>query len=913
MAFMLEDICENRIPARQIIRASTSFMTLPSLRRATALTLIILLIGSTFTHAAYAADAAPSTDAATAPAATDTSSSDSTDTSATAATAPSDASDSTSDSSSSDTGAAQQSTATQSDASTTDVSDTVSASDTSASSSEADTQTSVTATGTGDMDASTTPALPDLPTDDTPASTSSDDVASTGGTLATTTLPDVPAVPSGDSIATTSSSVAATTTSAVASTTIPFQIPFADAASTTASTTPTIQSGEAVAVANILNIVNTNIVNSQGAVVLGNYFDPENGTIDLRSSNPFGALACNLLSCNTGGITVNVGDNASIDNAVALSADTGGNAITSNTDGTINTGNAFAGLNLVNLANTNIVDSNYLLVTLNAFQGVNGDIVFPSLTNFLNQLANAGGSGSFSVDPSADVQNNVSATADSGGNSTDAASSTIATGSALSAGNVFNRINTASLGGGNVSILFRVQGNWTGQIFGAPAGLNWTQGSDGSILLFGAPSLSAGSGADLSDTAITGSSTAKINNNVTVAALTGANHIATDGSALITTGNALASANVVNVANTDVVGKNWILAVVNIFGNFTGNIAFGRPDLWVGEQVSVPSFIQNGTDVTYKYTVINNGDSDATNAMLTDTQDMTHMSIASSSVPYSVDSAGHMVWQLGTIPAGQAMEVSYDAQVQDTQPGTPITDSVSVGEHETDNNIADNTDTATIAASASPSGGLESASARFAPDAVASVNDIAQPDLSAIRVERDTATATLTRGERAHETLTIRNNGTNASPALALDDILRDPSGTMIQDQSGSIGVLQPGDAVTIDYDLAFAADAPAGRYTLSTVVDSGDMSAMASDNGTLILKGAAAAPGVPTNHASKQSLAATIAGSLVTHIAHASTGNLGAAAAAAGISWQLALFLFLIAAIAAGAGLTAYRLRKRA
>ncbi|MDB5266101.1 MAG: hypothetical protein JWM39_814 [Parcubacteria group bacterium] len=727
--------------------------------------------------------------------------------------------------------------------------------------------------------------------------------------------PSVPSAPSGDSIATTSSTEAANTVSTIASTTQ--RIVDTIASSTGTTTTPIIQSGEAVAVANILNIVNTNIVNSQGAVVLGNYFNTATSTIDLRSSNPFGALACDLLSCDSGGITVNVGSNASIDNAVALSADSGGNNITSNTNGVINTGNAFAGLNLINLANMNIIDSNYLLVTLNAFQGINGDIVFPSLTNFLSSLAQGGNGGSFSADSTANVQNNITTNADSGSNSTDAASSTIATGSAQSSGSVFNRINAASIGGGNVSILFRVQGNWAGQIFDAPAGLNWTRGADGSILLFGDPG-STGTGADLSNTNITGSTTAHINNNVSVTALTGDNHADVAGSALITTGNALASANVVNVANTNVVGKNWILAVVNIFGDFNGNIAFGRPDLWVGEQVSTPSFIQNGSQVTYKYSVINNGDSNASDATLTDTQDLAHLDISNPSVPYTTDANGHLVWQLGAIPAGRAVEVTYQATVKDSPPGTAITNSVTVGEHETDNNTVDNTDTATINASEPSFSSLSSAS--FANDLDLHIKDnnltTAVPDLSNITVERGAATTTISRGHQAHETLTVRNGGSAASPALTLHDIMRDPSGTMIQDQSGSIGVLQPGDAVTIGYDLAFADDAPAGTYALTTVLSAGDMSAAANDNGTLILQGAATgAKGSATKSGTKfdsvGSIAATVAGSLTTKVAHASDGSLAAGAGFAGISWQLGLILFVLIALALGLGTTALRMRR--
>src|SRR5690606_19371843 len=98
-------------------------------------------------------------------------------------------------------------------------------------------------------------------------------------------------------------------------------------------------------------------------------------------------LGCSLISCQGEQVTVNIDNNASIDNEVLITANSGGNTISDTDNGVIETGNAYAGLNLINVANTNLIDSNYLLVTLNAFQDVNGDIVFPSLSQFFSSLS----------------------------------------------------------------------------------------------------------------------------------------------------------------------------------------------------------------------------------------------------------------------------------------------------------------------------------------------------------------------------------------------------------------------------------------------------------------------------------------------------------------------------------------------
>src|SRR5207302_369486 len=132
-----------------------------------------------------------------------------------------------------------------------------------------------------------------------------------------------------------------------------------------------------------------------------------------------------------------------------------------------------------------------------------------------------------------------------------------------------------------ISILFRISGSWKGHMYGVPDNVSVIRGPDGSIFMFGASSTPSTAA---TNTWLDSTSTAAIDNRVQVSALSGQNAIDNAGTALINTGNALASANIINIANQNIIGKNWILAIIDIFGNFNGDIAFGRPDLWVGDQ-----------------------------------------------------------------------------------------------------------------------------------------------------------------------------------------------------------------------------------------------------------------------------------------------------------------------------------------
>lgn len=601
-------------------------------------------------------------------------------------------------------------------------------------------------------------------------------------------------------------------------------------------TTPIIMSGKSVALANILNIVNTNSINSSGYILFSNLLSSAAGGIDLRKSSAGSSLeeGCAILECmSTANTIVNFQNDALIDNLIRMSATSGGNIIQGADGAVINTGDAYAGLNLVNFANANFIDSHYALVALNAFGDVHGDIVLPGLKNFFSG-GQASAQNEIALTNGAKIENELVVEANSGDNLVlDSGSSTIKTGESHATQNVFNQINTSLIGDASVMILLRVHGGWFGGISSAPAYIVLGDVGDGTYFMSGLFPTGASQLGGLGMTgggspvrAVAGTNTATIHNDVILGALSGENSISGADTALITTGNAYAGANVINIANANVIGRNWLLAVINVFGDFHGNIAFGRPDLWMGVQVEAPVGVGNGSEATYKLTVINNGDADATAVRVTDDVDQAHVDILESSLPYTTGADGNLVWELGMIPSGQATEFTYRARFKDAASGYAVTNTVTAMESETDNNLTDNTDTASVVMSPPCClgyGGVGGGSVWIPPvtetqNSGAGASATLGSNLK-LRVARASTSTVATSLSTTTLQMVITNKNGSTIPSVQFIDELRNPEGNIIGREVWNLGQILPNEEVTVSYDIHFGANATSGVYLLSSVV----------------------------------------------------------------------------------------------
>jgi hypothetical protein len=608
----------------------------------------------------------------------------------------------------------------------------------------------------------------------------------------------------------------------------------------------TINTGDSVAAANVVNVVNTNIFNSNGLLLfLSNLF----GNINFDLRNAFGMFdsaqdgsasqtsatstaaggSCALDACLSSSVnfTSYSSSSARIINDMVVRSTSGAN-IALSPDGTaiINSGDAFAAGNLINVANTNFIDSNYLLISLNNFGDMFGDLVLPGASFFEQFFSRKNSlSASTTVENTnlASVLNAGDTQAISGGNLASSTDSTINTGAAEAHSSTINQLNQNFFGADSLVIMLRVWGDWRGEIFSAPEGLRWHNNGDGSLSLMfsgndsaaSSTSTQGGTGGELSlaSSLIQNNSAAEILNNMQIMALTGDNYAesgAANGAAIINSGNAYAASSIVNVANTNVIGSNWLLAMINIFGDWQGNIAFGRPDLWVGAVAETPgSPMRPGDNIGFKVTVANRGDAIARDVKLKLLSDWSLMWVNGGR---DLGDGGRE-WEVGDIGPGEAEEVHIEAEVRDiVAPGEKVFEPVfSVSAQEPDNNTDDNTDRIALAVKSESAVISNGPSIYYTPPSklvLEKINSAPTPIFAPSTVDY---------------TITIRNEGIGPAYYAELIDTLRGHNGDVLNEERWPLDTIYPGEEITVTYTTEYSAGTIPGVYSNKAYVKAYD------------------------------------------------------------------------------------------
>lgn len=285
---------------------------------------------------------------------------------------------------------------------------------------------------------------------------------------------------------------------------------------------------------------------------------------------------------------------AKIVNNVNLTAQSGGN-VSDDVVNIINTGDADAIANIFNLANINLVGNCGFFGIVNVFGNQTGDIILPKTEAYLGSPTESGGStqqnkpaivseiaklGGFNIsnNNSAVIANNVFITANTGDNTTDGVA-VVNTGASISDMRLLDMANMNIIGNRWALVIVNYYGEWEGEVRG------WSGNSESkphSLLLWiqlpdkqEAASEQSTSEKETQPASIATNNDAVVTNNVTLNADTG-NNRAHGRYSDVKTGRARAIVNEFTLANTNIIGNNWFFSVINIFGNFLGDLVFGK-------------------------------------------------------------------------------------------------------------------------------------------------------------------------------------------------------------------------------------------------------------------------------------------------------------------------------------------------
>lgn len=326
-----------------------------------------------------------------------------------------------------------------------------------------------------------------------------------------------------------------------------------NSAGTQSTSQNAISTGDANIQADVLNLANTNSANSDTQFQIQNVFGSQTGDITLVDAGSKAPEPSLLL--------VNQSNTATVTNYILVYANSGWNLITGGL-GDIQTGAAYATVNIINFINANLANSQLSFAIINVFGTLDGNIVLPEPSQLATLL---GGNAQINQTNTGTVNNSVTASSDTGGNSLENGS--IETGNAITTANVINNVNSNMLGGSFYHLLVNNYGTWNGQFVGwgnlAPEAPHYGH------MFFDVNNMPALDTLILNGE-INQTNDATVINTVVAQSNTGNNTI--DGNGKIKTGNAYTTVNLLNFVNSNWAGTRGFFGLVNILGTLNGDI-----------------------------------------------------------------------------------------------------------------------------------------------------------------------------------------------------------------------------------------------------------------------------------------------------------------------------------------------------
>jgi hypothetical protein len=329
---------------------------------------------------------------------------------------------------------------------------------------------------------------------------------------------------------------------------------------------------------------------------------------------------------------------AVVENDVLVAATTGDNTSSYNTgDGIVESGDADLIANVVNFINTNVVNSEVVLATINVFGEWVGDLILPVLglegssseaAAVIASNKNTGPDSQNETATSIDLEfeaindndgliiNDLNPEANTGENRAEhnTKSGIIETGESLAQASIASVANQNITNDNPILLIINTLGEWVGEII-SPTGATSHESGEQDVLVystFGGESVNFADGpATLAEsfnnetgpnseniteididksTLIENTNDFVIENNIELLADTGGNEASCNtGQGIVKSGDANLASNLVNFVNTNIADSKVIVAVVNVFGEWLGNILAPESpeDDWEGQETGI--------------------------------------------------------------------------------------------------------------------------------------------------------------------------------------------------------------------------------------------------------------------------------------------------------------------------------------
>lgn len=434
----------------------------------------------------------------------------------------------------------------------------------------------------------------------------------------------------------------------------------------------TIDSGTSIAQADQANIVNTNIIGSNFEFFLLPIVDEQNGDINLNElwnqlKQKISEQSADLNGTNIAIINTN---SAHLDLSNTALAVSGQNTVSDNAgNATILTGDSIATASIFNLINLNIIGSNFLFGVINIFGTLNGNIVVPNPYRFLEFLVQNNSLSETEIinQNFAKITGKVQALSDSGTNSAvSEGDQTILTGDsfAYASSNNFANLNI------NLSnwyfLMLNNFGFWNGTVdsWQDPAA-KITQEDESTTYEMDNPQapnqLQAEQTSTDGNTSVLNQNTVEVKADVSATAISGQNKILGGLTSFIKTGRSIALANIFNFLNTNIIAGNFFMPIINLFGNWKGNLVFAYPQMQT-EISTDKQEVQYGDTLNYNVNYNNIGYEEARNVTLNISLPA-EASLLSVSGPKFSAEGNSLKFFIGNVGAKQGGSFSFSAEI----------------------------------------------------------------------------------------------------------------------------------------------------------------------------------------------------------------------------------------------------------